>query len=118
MVAKLRSKATWIRSLLSDCGMRTTHAKGQVVKLEDAEGEFVAALEGKQIGRYWCAPPNVAVRLDSGRPMFRAKNAKYERAKFVIRQTAPYPIVGPREHALPHFATRCTRFTSPAWGPT
>ena len=48
--------------------------------------------------------------------MFRAKDAKYERAKFVIRQTAPYPIVGPREHAL-HFRNSLHALYEPSVGP-
>jgi hypothetical protein len=98
LLDKLRSRAMSIRGWLADCGMRTTDAKRQVLRLEKAKGRFVPVLEGKQIGRYWCAPPEVAVRLDAG-AVFKSRDEKYSRARFLIRQTAAYPIVGPREHA-------------------
>ncbi len=56
-------------------------------------------LEGRQIGRYSCAPPEVAVRLAAGPRVFVSRAEKYANARFLIRQTAAYPIVGPREHA-------------------
>jgi hypothetical protein len=115
LLAKLRRRSFSIRGLVADCGLRTTNAKRQVVPLADATGEFVPTLEGKQIGRYWCAPPTVAVRLDSGEPIFRARDEKYARAKFVIRQTAAYPIVGPREHVT-HFRNSLHALYEPEGG--
>jgi len=102
LLEKLREKSMSIRPYLADCGVRTTNAKRQVVKVAEATGKFVVTLEGKQIGRYWCAPPEVAVRLDTGANVFLGRDHKYENAKFLIRQTAAYPIAGPREHAT-HF---------------
>jgi hypothetical protein len=99
LLDKLRRRSMSIRPFLADCGVRTTDAKRQVVKLSEARGKFVPTLEGKQIGRYWCAPPEVAVRLDSGARVFFGRDHKYENARFLIRQTAAYPIAGPREHA-------------------
>ncbi len=99
LLEKLGSDATSIRPWISDCGIRTTDAKKQVVELARGSGEFVPALEGKQIGRYWCSPPEVAVLLDTDAPLFRSRVDKYAKAEFLIRQTAAYPIVGPREHA-------------------
>jgi hypothetical protein len=99
LLDKMRNGATSIRRYLADCGVRTTNAKAQVVGLGAAPGRFVPVLEGKQIGRYSCAPPSVAVRLDAGPKVFVSRCEKYERAAFLIRQTAAYPIVGPREHA-------------------
>jgi len=98
LLDKLRSRAMSIRGWLADCGMRTTDAKRQVLPLKKAKGRFIPVLEGKQIGRYWCAPPEVGVRLDAG-AVFKSRDEKYSRARFLIRQTAAYPIVGPREHA-------------------
>lgn len=99
LLEKLRQQSMSIRPYLADCGVRTTNAKSQVVKLADATGKFVITLEGKQIGRYWCAPPEIAVRLDTDARVFLGRDHKYEGAKFLIRQTAAYPIAGPREHA-------------------
>jgi hypothetical protein len=42
------------------------------------------------------------VRLDAGSKVFVSRHEKYTRAEFLIRQTAAYPIVGPKEHVT-HF---------------
>jgi hypothetical protein len=98
LLEKLKGQSMSIRPFIADCGIRTTDAKRQVLPIGHPQGRFVPTLEGKQIGRYWCAPPEVTVRLDAGE-VFRSKEDKYRRARFLIRQTAAYPIVGPREHA-------------------
>src|SRR5204863_3547607 len=51
LLEKLRQKSMSIRPYLADCGVRTTDAKRQVVKVAEAKGKFVITLEGKQIGR-------------------------------------------------------------------
>jgi Eco57I restriction-modification methylase/TaqI-like C-terminal specificity domain len=102
LLDKLRKGSTSIRRYLADCGVRTTDAKKQVVELAGARGEFMAVLEGRQIGRYSCAPPEVAVLLDAGAKVYVSREEKYLKAEFLIRQTAAYPVVGPREHAT-HF---------------
>jgi hypothetical protein len=99
LLDKLRNGSTSIRRYLADCGVRTTDAKRQVVGLAKVRGKFMPVLEGRQIGRYSCAPPEVAVRLDAGRKVFVSRDEKYMKAEFLIRQTAAYPVVGPREHA-------------------
>jgi hypothetical protein len=101
LLDKLGARSMSIRPFLADCGVRTTHAGMQVVALDEARGAFIPTLEGKQMGRYWCARPEVAVRLDAG-AVFKSSEEKYRRARFLIRQTAAYPIVGPHENAL-HF---------------
>lgn len=98
LLQKLRNQSFSLEPYLADCGIRTTAAKEQVVDLKQAQGRFVPALEGKQIGRYWCSPPEIAVRLDSGHDLFKSKDEKYQNARYIIRQTAPYPIVAPHEH--------------------
>ena len=98
LLDKLAAKAISVRPYIADCGVRTTDAKQQVVKIDAARAHnVIPTLEGKQIGRYWCRPPEVAVRLDEG-DVFKSKVEKYTDAKFLIRQTAAYPIVGPHEH--------------------
>jgi hypothetical protein len=99
LLDKLRKGSTSIRRYLADCGVRTTDAKRQVVGLADVRGKCMPVLEGRQIGRYSCAPPEVAVRLDAGPKVFVSRDEKYKKAEFLIRQTAAYPVVGPREHA-------------------
>ncbi len=98
LLKKLAERSFSVKPFVADCGVRTTAAADQVVPLADAKGEFVPTLEGKQVGRYWCSPPEVAVRLDTRHDLFKSKDAKYEGSKFVIRQTAAYPIVAPHEH--------------------
>ena len=98
LLKKLSDRAMSIRPFIADCGIRTTKAKEQVVPLLAAKGKYVPTLEGKQIGRYWCAPPEVAVLLDTGNSVFVSAEDRYARARFVIRQTAAYPIVAPHEH--------------------
>jgi hypothetical protein len=100
LLDKLRRRSTSIRRYLADCGVRTTNAKRQVVGLAEVRGKFVPVLEGRQIGRYSCSPPEVAVRLDAGPKVFVSRDEKYLKAEFLIRQTASYPVVGPREHAV------------------
>jgi len=99
LLKKLAEKSFSIKPFVADCGVRTTSAADQVIPLPDAKGKFIPTLEGKQVGRYWCNPPEVAVRLDTKHELFMSKDEKYERSKFVIRQTAAYPIVAPRDHA-------------------
>lgn len=102
LIARLREGATSVGELVGDCGIRTTAAKDQVVDLSDAKGKFVPALEGKRVQRYRCDPPEIAVRLDSRKPLHLGKEGRAKSAVFLIRQTAAYPIVGPHEHT-PYF---------------
>ena len=102
LIQRLRVNTFSLGKLVGDCGIRTTAAKEQVVALSEAKGKFVPALEGKVVNRYSCNPPEIAVRLNSKKPLFMSKEEKYKSAIYLIRQTASYPIVGPHEH-VPHF---------------
>lgn len=102
LVRRLHEHAFYLGKLVRDCGIRTTAAKEQVVKLADATGKFVPALEGKRINRYLCEGPEIAVRLDSKKPLHIGAVERFESAAFLIRQTAAFPIVAPHEHAT-HF---------------
>lgn len=102
LIARLREGATSLAELVGDCGIRTTAAKEQVAELSEAKGKFVPALEGKRVQRYRCDPPEIAVRLDSRKPLHLGKEGRAKSAAFLIRQTAAYPIVGPHEHT-PYF---------------
>ncbi|HMY20627.1 MAG TPA: TaqI-like C-terminal specificity domain-containing protein, partial [Polyangium sp.] len=99
LLQKIKKDSFSIKPYIADCGIRTTAASEQVVDLKKAKGKFLPALEGKQIGRYRCSPPEIAVRLDSGYDLFKSKDEKYTNALYIIRQTAAYPIVAPHEHA-------------------
>lgn len=98
LLQKLQQHSFSIKPYVADCGIRTTSAKEQVVALAEAQGQFVPVLEGKQIGRYRCSPPEMAVRLDTGHDLYKSKEEKYQNAQYILRQTAPYPIVAPHDH--------------------
>jgi hypothetical protein len=100
LIARLRRRSFSLGKLVGDCGIRTTSAKEQVVDWPTSEGNAVPVLEGKLVDRYGCRPPRVAVRFDLAHPLFVSGPERYRAVSFVIRQTASYPIVGPREHAL------------------
>jgi hypothetical protein len=100
LIRRLHANSFSLGDLVGDCGIRTTDAKAQVVALAEAKGKFVPALEGKRIQRYVCEPPEIAVRLDSRKPLHNVGNdTRFRAAVFVIRQTASFPIVAPHEHA-------------------
>jgi len=115
LIERLRQESFSLGKLVGDCGIRTTSSKDQVVAWSGSERNVVPVLEGKLIGRYGCRPPRLAVRLDSARPLFMSRPERYRDATFVIRQTASYPIVGPREHAL-YFRNSLLALFSPSEG--
>lgn len=95
LLERLAQGSASLRPFLVDCGIRTTNAAVQVVPLAEAPTTSLAALEGKQVSRYRTDAPKIAVRLDRG-PVFRSTGGRTGRVRFLIRQTAAYPIVGPR----------------------
>jgi 8-oxo-dGTP pyrophosphatase MutT (NUDIX family)/methylase of polypeptide subunit release factors len=90
--------------LVADAGVRTRHSPSQIVPLvqRNDDIEQFPILEGKLITRYGCAPPTKAIRFieHEGRGVLRRKDPTYQRTRYLIRQTASYPIVGPRDYAL------------------
>jgi Eco57I restriction-modification methylase/restriction endonuclease TaqI-like protein/type I restriction and modification enzyme subunit R-like protein len=102
LIRRLHVNAFSLDKFIGDCGIRTTSAKDQVVELKDAKGKYVPALEGKRVQRYTCEQPEIAVRLDSRKDVYVSAEKRYKAAKWLVRQTAAYPIVGPHEHAT-HF---------------
>jgi hypothetical protein len=107
VLAKMRADAWYLDKEVGDPGVHTGNcAKLLIHKTEDALPSDLPVLEGKQIFRYRCAPPKKVLRADYvpiGKEYFRiSKEARYSDADFVIRQTAAYPVVGPRRHAT-HF---------------
>lgn len=116
LIRRLRSNSFSLDKLVGDCGIRTTSAKDQVTKLEEAKGKFLPALEGKRVQRYSCKPPEIAVRLDSKKPLHGTSNdSRFRAAVFLIRQTASFPIVGPHEHAT-HFRNSLLALFAPEDG--
>jgi hypothetical protein len=115
LVRRLRTNAFSLGELVTDCGIRTTAAKEQVFDLAEAKGKCVAALEGKRVQRYVCEPPDIAVGLDSPKPVHVVSEERFRAAVFLIRQTAAFPIVGPREHAT-HFRNSLLALCAPTNG--
>jgi hypothetical protein len=85
------------------------------VDLTEAKGKFVPALEGKRIQRYVCEKPDIAVRLDSRKPLYITKEDRFRSAVFLIRQTAAFPIVAPHEHTT-HFRNSLLALFAPRDG--
>lgn len=107
VLAKMRADAWYLDKEVGDPGVHTGNCSKLLIhKTEDGLPSDLPVLEGKQIFRYRCAPPKKVLRADYvpvGKEYFRiSKEARYSDAGFVIRQTAAYPIVGPRLHAT-HF---------------
>lgn len=94
LLDKVHERSFSLGDRIKDCGIRTWDAESQVIPIASSSATDIPVLEGEVVDRYVCHPPVSAVRME-----IRGSPAKYQEAVFVIRQTAPYPIVGPREHA-------------------
>jgi len=104
LIEKLRERSFSLGGLVADPGVHTGNcARKLIFRLDEAPPGAVPILEGKQISRYQCLPPAKALRLDltpePGEYFTIRPEARYAAAPFLIRQTAPYPIVGPRRGA-------------------
>jgi hypothetical protein len=104
LLQKLSAGASSLGRLVADPGVHTGNCSEKLIfPVGNGEGQCVPVLEGKQVSRYSCDRPRKVLRLDymplSGEYFTIRSKEKYAAAKFVIRQTAAYPIVGPREHA-------------------
>lgn len=105
LLQNLGASVSSLGRLVADPGVHTGNcSKRLVFPVGSGEGNCVPVLEGKQVSRYACDRPQKVLRLDckplSGEYFTIRPEEKYSAAKFVIRQTAAYPIVGPREHAV------------------
>jgi len=104
LIEKLRAQAKPLDHCFADPGVHTGNcAKKLVLPLDEAPPDSVPVLEGKQVARYLCRRPAKVLRLGyerSSGEYFRIGSIdRYRNARFVIRQTASHPIVGPRRHA-------------------
>jgi len=93
--------------LVADPGVHTGNCSKQLIlPAADATPDSVPVLEGKQVARYHCDVPKKALRFGytpkSSEYFTIREERRYASAQFLIRQTASYPIVGPRRHAT-HF---------------
>ena len=104
LIEKLRAQAAPLSACFADPGVHTGNcSKKLILSLDEAQPDSVPVLEGKQVARYICRPPTKTLRLGyeaSNGEYFTIRPVdRYRNAPFVIRQTASYPIVGPRRHA-------------------
>jgi hypothetical protein len=104
LLSKLRHKAYSLGALVADPGVHTGNcSKKLVLPAGQSQRRCVPVLEGKQVSPYACHRPSKVLRLDyqpeQGEYFTIRARDRYADAPFVIRQTAAYPIVGPREHA-------------------
>ena len=103
-VTELRERGDSLGRLVGDPGVHTGNCANRLVSpLADTPTETeteIGLLEGRQVHRWRCDPPAKTLRLD-----YRAVDGEYftirpletyRRARFVIRQTARHPIVGPK----------------------
>ncbi|MEX0700891.1 MAG: TaqI-like C-terminal specificity domain-containing protein [Planctomycetales bacterium] len=104
LVEKLRAQSRPLDKAFADPGVHTGNCSARLILPNAAAtANCVPVLEGKQVDRYVCRAPAKTLRLQ-----YRARNGeyftirplqKYQSAPFVVRQTAAYPIAGPRRHA-------------------
>ncbi|MCL5107332.1 MAG: N-6 DNA methylase [Chloroflexi bacterium] len=104
LIQKVRADSISLAHLVADPGVHTGNcSKHLVLPVEAATPDSVPVLEGKQVSRYRCDRPAKVLRLGyipkAGEYFTIRSDGKYASAGFVIRQTAAYPIVGPRDHA-------------------
>ncbi len=104
LLERLSADAFFLGDAVADPGVHTGNVSKKIVLDPDAATPgCVPVLEGKQVGRYRCDPPRKVLRVDyepePGEYFTVRPEARYSGALFVIRQTAAYPIVGPRRHA-------------------
>jgi len=103
-VTELRGRGDSLGRLVGDPGVHTGNCANRLVSpLADTSTETdtgVGLLEGKQVHRWRCDPPAKTLKLDycaDDGEYFTIRPLKtYRRARFVIRQTARHPIVGPK----------------------
>jgi len=104
LLAKISGLGRSLEKLVADPGVHTGNCSEKlIVPLAGAKRSIVPVLEGKQIFRFECLPPvkglNVSYVAGENEYFRIADEEKFTNASFVIRQTAAFPIVGPRENA-------------------
>ena len=105
LIEKLNRQATPLPECFADPGVHTGNCATKLIfSEEESPKDSMPVLEGKQVSRYACNRPNKVLRLkyepQSGDYFRIGPKEKYKESKFVIRQTASFPIVGPRKHAI------------------
>jgi predicted type IV restriction endonuclease len=104
LVDKLLAQSESLDACFADPGVHTGNCSSKLVLPRTAAtSDAVPVLEGKQVSRYACLTPTKALRLGyapkDGEYFTIRPIERYSSAPFVVRQTAAFPIVGPRRHA-------------------
>lgn len=104
LLQKLQNNSVSLGRLVADPGVHTGNcAKRLIYSREDAPKGCVPILEGRRISRYQSDGPNRMLRIAyepaTGEYFTVRPLRKYTDAAFLIRQTAAFPIVGPRQGA-------------------
>ncbi len=104
LVENLLRGGSSLGSLVADPGVHTGNCSRKLIlRTADTSAAAVPVLEGKQVSPYRCQRPTRALRLDleprPGEYFTIRPIEKYRSARFLIRQTASFPIVGPRRYA-------------------
>lgn len=105
LLRKFFANSESLGTLVADPGVHTGNvSKTLILPTSQATSDAVPVLEGKQVSRYACEKPNKLVRLEykpKDSEYFTIRHEKrYRDAAFLIRQTAAFPIVGPRHHSV------------------
>ncbi|HSW44152.1 MAG TPA: TaqI-like C-terminal specificity domain-containing protein [Phycisphaerae bacterium] len=108
LLAKAHRVGRSLGQMVADPGVHTGNcSEALILPLSGSENPLVPVLEGKQISRYRCDPPtkglDLRYRPRQGEYFTIRPEDRYSRACFVIRQTAAYPIIGPRGHTTTYF---------------
>jgi hypothetical protein len=120
LLQKLAAQSESLGKLVADPGVHTGNCSRQLILPAGAAAPgAVPVLEGRQVSANGCAAPTRVLRLDyAPQPgeYFAIRPAeRYAAAHFLIRQTAAYPIVGPRRGAT-YFRNSLLALYDPADG--
>jgi hypothetical protein len=101
-LTKLEAAGVSLGESIKDPGVHTGNCSEKLI-LPEARRGTTPVLEGKQIARYVCVEPtkylNLAYKPKTDEYFRIGSRELYSKAQFVVRQTAAYPIVGPRKCA-------------------
>lgn len=103
IINKIQNNSESLGNLVSDFGVHTGNVSKKIIKsLKEIGSNCVPILEGKNILRYYCGKPDQCLLLnykaEKGEYFTIRPKIKYEKVEFLIRQTASFPIVGPKEY--------------------
>lgn len=104
LLARISRGASTLGELVADPGVHTGNcSKKLIIELKGAKRTLPPILEGRLVSRYRCRRPtkglDIKYQAADGEYFTIRPIERYLSARFVIRQTATHPIVGPRKYA-------------------